>query len=393
MKTSAVICEYNPFHRGHEYQLSEMKKRGSVIAIMSGSFTQRGDAAVLSKYERAEIAVRCGADLVLELPFPYSSASAEIFGKAGVAIADSLGCVSELCFGSESGNTETLLKISQRTASPEFRASLDAYLAQNHAHTYRTSVSKIYQAFYGEEMPMGSNDILALSYLTALADRKSPMIPTTIRRIGESYNGAGEGFASASTIRSHIKNNNHEEISRLTPQVTAQALCKASENGRLADTGKLFPLFAAIARTRGIAAFTDIYDIPADLSARLCQYSVSARNTEELLSRCASKTYSPSRIRRAMLMTLLNVKKDEFSEVSYTTLLAANENGRKILSDIRKTSNIPIITKPADHEKYGEQIKKAFSLASRADRIWELLCENARDGGAMMREKPRMFYH
>ena len=109
MQVTAVICEYNPFHLGHEYQLKNIKEN-AVIAVMSGSFTQRGDAAVLSKYERAEIAVRCGADLVLELPFPYSSASAAVFGAAGVHIIRALGCVDALCFGSESDDISSLQK-------------------------------------------------------------------------------------------------------------------------------------------------------------------------------------------------------------------------------------------------------------------------------------------
>ena len=131
MKICAVICEYNPFHLGHAYQLAEMQKRGAVIAVMSGSFTQRGDAAVLSKYDRAEIAVRCGADLVLELPFPYSSAPAEIFGGTGVRIAHALGCVDELCFGSETGDISSLVLLTERLQSEDFREALSTYLEKN----------------------------------------------------------------------------------------------------------------------------------------------------------------------------------------------------------------------------------------------------------------------
>ena len=151
MKICAVICEYNPFHFGHAYQISEMKKRGAVIAVMSGNFTQRGDAAVLSKYERAEIAVRYGADLVLELPFPYSSASAEIFGGAGVRIAHALGCVDELCFGSETGEIAPLLTLSDRLQSEGFRKALSVYLEKNRSQSYRSAVGKAYREFYGED--------------------------------------------------------------------------------------------------------------------------------------------------------------------------------------------------------------------------------------------------
>jgi predicted nucleotidyltransferase len=105
MKTTAVICEYNPFHRGHEYQINAIKNSGSyVVCIMSGGFVQRGGPALFDKFVRAEAAVRMGADLVVELPFPYCSSAAEFFAKGGVALADSLGLIDELCFGSESGD-------------------------------------------------------------------------------------------------------------------------------------------------------------------------------------------------------------------------------------------------------------------------------------------------
>lgn len=125
MKISAVICEYNPFHPGHAYHISEVKKNSdAVIAVMSGSFTQRGIPAVISKYERAREAIAGGADLVLELPFPYCAASAEYFARAGVDIAERAGVVLELSFGSESGDAEALMKIAENMNSIAFDRAL-----------------------------------------------------------------------------------------------------------------------------------------------------------------------------------------------------------------------------------------------------------------------------
>ena len=391
MKICAVICEYNPFHLGHAYQLSEMKKRGAVIAVMSGSFTQRGDAAVLSKYDRAEIAVRCGADLVLELPFPYSSAPAEIFGGAGVRIAHALGCVDELCFGSETGDISSLLLLTDRLQSEEFHEALSAYLEKNHAQSYRTAVGKVYRDFYGEDFPAeGSNDILSLSYLSALRFLHSDITPVALMRKGENYNGGGEGFASATTIRALMRSEDWEAVFRCAPKETAERLLAASKEGRLADSDKLFALFAALVRTRSEGAASDLYDIPRDLAARLWKYGREARNMEELLSLAVSKNDSPSRIRRAMLTVLMNVKKRDVGEVPYTTVLAANETGRAILSKLRKTSSMPIITKPADAKRFGENVARAAALSANADAVWELLCDAPRTGNTMMKEKPRM---
>ena len=391
MKICAVICEYNPFHFGHAYQLSELKQKGAVVAVMSGSFTQRGDAAVLSKYERAEIAVRSGADLVLELPFPYSSAPAEIFGRAGVRIADALGCVDMLCFGSETGNTEALLSLSDRLRSETFQSALSDYLQKNKKCAYRTSVAEVYRLCYGEIFPQsGSNDILSLSYLSALRELNSDILPMALMRKGENYNGGGGGFASATTIRSHIVKRDWDFIFHNTPEITATMLADAAEKGRLTDPEKLFPLFAFLVRTRGETVFEDVYDISDELAARLYQAAVKARSAEEFLTLAISRNDSPSRVRRAVLSTLMNVKNEDVGDVAYTSVLAANETGRKILSAIRKKSEIPIITKPADAKQYGESVAKAAKLCAGADSVWELLCDFPREGNAMMKEKPRM---
>ena len=391
MKIYAVICEYNPFHLGHAYQLSELKRMGAVIAVMSGSFTQRGDAAVLSKYERAEIAVRSGADLVLELPFPYSSASAEFFGKAGVRIADALNCVDTLCFGSETGNTDALLTLSERLRAEAFQNTLTDYLSKNKKQPYRTSIGAAYRLCYGEEFPRsGSNDILSLSYLHAIKELNSEITPLALMRKGEDYNGGGEGFSSATTIRANIARKDWDFISRNTPEATATALVSASDHGQLANTEKLFLLFATLVRTRGETIFEDIYDISDELASRLCAAGTKAKSAEEFLSLASSKNDSPSRVRRAVLSTLMNVKNDDVGDVPYTSVLAANETGRKILSAIRKKAEIPIITKPADAKQYGERVARAARLCANADSVWELLCDTPREGNAMIKEKPRM---
>lgn len=391
MKICAVICEYNPFHFGHAYQLSELKQQNAVVAVMSGSFTQRGDAAVLSKYDRAEIAVRSGADLVLELPFPYSSASAEVFGRAGVRIADALSCVDMLCFGSETGDTAALLTLSERLRTEPFQSALADYLLKNKKCAYRTSVAEVYRLCYGEVFPQsGSNDILSLSYLSALKDLDSAIVPLALMRKGEQYNGGGGGFASATTVRAHIMERDWNFVSRNTPEVTANMLFAAAEKGRLADSEKLYPLFASLVRTRGESVFEDIYDISDELASRLCTVGAKAKNAEEFLKLAVSRNDSPSRVRRAVLSTLMNVKKEDVKEVPYTSVLAANETGRKILSAIRKKSEIPIITKPADAKQYGDSVARAAKLCACADGVWELLCDLPREGNAMMKEKPRM---
>ena len=211
-----------------------------------------------------------------------------------------------------------------------------------------------------------------------------------LMRKGENYNGGGGGFASATTVRAHVAARDWKFVFNNTPEATANMLVHGAENGRLADSEKLFPLFAALVRTRGESVFEDVYDISAELAARLCMAGIKAKNAEEFLNLAVSRNDSPSRVRRAVLDTLMNVKDDDVGEVSHTSVLAANETGRKILSAVRKTSKIPIITKPADAWKYGETVARAAKLCAGADSVWELLCENPREGNAMLKEKPRM---
>ena len=390
MNLTSVICEYNPFHMGHAYQLSEMKKEKAVVAVMSGSFTQRGTPAVLSKYERASIAVLCGADLVLELPFPFSSARADIFGAAGVKILSSLGCVEEICFGSETGDIAPLLEAEARLSSPAFQNALAKTLSENRNISHRAAMTAVYRSLYGADSALtGSNDILALSYLAALREQKSPIEPPTVKRIGETYNGEGEGFSSATSIREMLKRHDLEAVKRAVPQKCAEILIKSAKNGEICDEERLFSLFALLARTRE-DLLLEIPDIPSELAFRMIKSAKIAKNTEEFLSLAETKLYSRSRIRRGMLYAAIGVKKEDFDKVLYTTVLAANQTGREILSRIRKTAQIPIITKPADAVNFGEDVSRAFALSARADSVWELLLPAPHSGERMMREHPRM---
>ena len=392
MKITSVICEYNPFHLGHAYQLSEMKKRenAAVIAVMSGSFTQRGTPAILSKYERAKTALLCGADLVLELPFPFSSARADIFGASGVKILSSLGCVDEICFGSETGDIHALLQTDARISSEEYTHALSLKLEQSRSLSHHAAMSEVYTELYGKDESLsGSNDLLALSYLAALRKENSTITPHAVQRIGETYNGKGTGLSSATSIRHMLREGDFEKIERSVPKATLESIQKAVTSGEIADEEKLYSLFALLARTRE-GSLRHIPDIPDELIYRMIKSAKTAKNTEEFLSLAKTKLYSPSRIRRGMLYAIMNVKNEDFESVPYTTVLAANETGRAILSRIRKTSDIPIITKPADAVRFGEKVAAAFSLSAKADSIWELLLTTPASGERMMREHPRM---
>lgn len=398
MKIGAVICECNPFHFGHAYLLDKMKRQtDAVVAVMSGSFTQRGEAAVLSKYERARLLVLGGADLVLELPFPFCSSSAGIFASGGVDVIDRLGCVRELWFGSETGDTEKILLAAKRMHSEEFQNAFSEALSRGYSSSHRRVRTEVYRETFGEDAIFhGSNDILAAEYASRLIERGSGIIPVAVRRKGEAFNGGGgsggggDRFVAASTIRRMMLEGNEEYLAENIPPLVFDALMQEKKRGKLADGRRLYPMITAALRSHGEKLLSEAPDMTEELADRILSAALSSHGGEEIVDFAATKLYSASRIRRALLAAFLGVRKEDTMSVPYTTVLAANGAGRGILSSIRKSASIPVITKPADYRQYGPEVRRAFELSARADSVWELLCDVPRDGTAMLREKPVM---
>jgi predicted nucleotidyltransferase len=229
MKITAVICEYNPFHLGHAYQLAEIKKRdasaedSAIIAIMSGNFVQRGTPAIMDKYTRAEAALKSGADLVLELPAMFATASAEYFALGGVSLANTLGCVTHLSFGSEYGEADKIMDAANLLINePEemkipLKEALKEGLSYPAARAYAVKTSHPELADILET----PNNILGVEYCKALLKLKSRIIPHTLKRKGQDYHSESTdtGFASATGIRKLLGSDNFEHQEALEAQL------------------------------------------------------------------------------------------------------------------------------------------------------------------------------
>ena len=250
MTVTGIIAEYNPLHKGHEYQLKEARRLTGadyIIVVMSGCFTQRGTPAVLDKYDRAHMALSCGADLVLELPTRFACASAEYFASGAVSVLNRLGCVDYLCFGSECGDTQALRSaaalLSRAEKSPEYQHSLRE--AQKGGLSFPTARSRALESSRGTLSESFSeadaslfslpNNILGIEYCRALDVLKSPIRPITIRRRGnyhdtelkEAHGGATSikasstpdaPFSSASAIRTALKNTGSSDTDAPGPE-------------------------------------------------------------------------------------------------------------------------------------------------------------------------------
>ena len=323
MKTVGIVSEYNPFHNGHKYHISETKKQlnaDGVIAMMSGNFTQRGEIALFDMHSRAEIAVKNGVDLVLEIPPQFVLNSAEFYAFYGVYLLHRLGVADYLSFGSECGDLQLLQNCKKndgKTLKEQMKSGI----------SYGKAVSD-------SEISQTPNNILGIEYLHALKKLKSDIIPFTLERTGVQHGSktpSGE-FASASWIRKQLISGS--SVSGYVPEIPDTT--PVFEDA-------LFPLLQYRLITGTKEELSEINNISEGLENRILA-NRDAKSFSDLISKVKCKRYPETRIRRALYSLLLNLKKsDELP--AYTRVLAYNETGQKILRNIRKNSDFPVFSR------------------------------------------------
>ena len=366
MRTVGIICEYNPFHTGHKRQIDILRSMGydCIICVMSGNYTQRGELTIFDKYTRAESALCGGADLVLELPFPFSSLSAEGFANAGVHILASIG-VGAISFGSECGDINLLCRAAEVICYPEFA---DVYNElQRGGLGSATAYFEAIKRVSGDDSSLLSNDILGISYISAIKRQNVRLEIVPIKREGMAYSDEilySGTFPSASALRRELKNSSKElcdVLSGFIPDRSINALSRAKNEG----LGPIYPniiekeiisffrmlspseiIERAISRSSG---GDHIAEDGCGILERICRAAKKANTLESLLSNSYNSKYTDARINRVILFALFGVSdKMAHSLPEYTTLLGANEAGRMLLSQIRKACSFNIVTKPAD---------------------------------------------
>lgn len=382
MITVAIIAEYNPFHNGHQYQLNAIRKMFNeniaIVAIMSGNYTQRGEIAIADKTVRAKAAVMCGVDLVLELPFPFSCSSAEIFAKSGVKIAESIGA-DYLAFGTESGDINSLRNVADNMLSENFSFTIKE-LQKNAKYSklgYPQLVEIAYDILY-ESSPLdlsASNNILGIEYIKAIKSLDSKIIPITIKREGAKYLNnefvADTLLQSATALRNYlfIENNSAREY---IPQNAYDMFMSAKKEG-LAPASLNALSTAVISSFRlNSSSHIKIHDADGGLYNRLCTLSMKTNSISSLSALAETKKYTKSRINRAILYSFFGVTSSIINEYPrYTQVLAMNETGRSVLKEIKK-GGFPCITKPADYTAYSDDVISQKELANKADSIYTL---------------------
>lgn len=385
MKTVAIISEYNPFHTGHKYQLDRIREEFGqdtrIIAIMSGNFTQRGETAITDKTTRAECAVKGGVDLVLELPFPHSSSSAEFFARAGVSIANSLGVVDVLSFGSESGDIEEINTIAKAMISSKYTEKIAELSADPDFNSfgYPRLCEIAYCELFSKKLNYdfsSSNNILALEYVKALILENSSITPHTIKRCGADYNEdkiVDSIHQSASAIRS---SSTISPISALDymPLSSKNTILSAINSGAYpCDMEKLSTAIISHFRLNPPSAEQAIHDAGGGLYNRIYNNSFKTNSINELIKLTDTKKYTSARVRRAILNSFLGVTSSKVKNPPlYTQVLAMNGVGKSILKEIKKKGAISVITKPTSYEGLPAEAKIQKEFSDRADFVFQL---------------------
>ncbi len=356
-KILAIIAEYNPFHNGHLYHLQKSKKMLNPdysICIMSGNFCERGDTSIIDKWSKTETALKCGFDLVVELPVLYSISSAENFAEGALKILDAFDNVS-LSFGSECGDLDTLNNIAnvlydepkeyQTILSHELSKGLSYPKARENALLlYLNDVRK-----YANVLS-NPNNILGIEYLKAIKKLKSKVIPFTIKRIDAGYNSlkVKDRLASATAIRNLLKE--IKDVQKLMPTPSFNVLSDNINHGKIVNDISVFEKeIIYTLRKMSLQEIANLQDVTEGLENVIKQAANSCNNLEDLINSIKSKRYTRSRIQRILLYSILNITKkdieDSYKAKPYVRVLGVSKHGKTLLSQISNSkSKYPVIT-------------------------------------------------
>ena len=374
MKISGIICEYNPFHNGHLYHIEQTRKNGAthIVAIMSGNFVQRGDVAVINKFERAKAAVKCGADLVIELPVAYSLSAAETFAKGAMFILKGLGCVDELSFGSECGDLSLLTAAVKASYACAKMPELEDLMKLG--NSYPKALQILVRQNYGDEIGMlfsYPNNTLAIEYLKAMITVKLKIQPFTVKRYEPHEGIASIGrMASASLIR-QLMENQSDDFDDFVPDPSADAISACAATGMVARFENLERILLYKLRTSTVEEIAALPEVAQGLENKI----FNARNEtslESMLLAIKSKRYPMARIRRILLDMLIGIRpEDTQSPPPYGRILALSERGRDILTAAKNAgTTLPFATSLSKLAELGGNCKICSDLEARASAVY-----------------------
>lgn len=372
MKLCGIVAEYDPFHNGHAYHIEKTRQAGAthVVAVMSGCFVQRGQPALLSKFQRARLAVLGGADLVVELPVQYAVGSAERFARGAVSVLRGMGCVDMLSFGSECGDIGLLCRAAEAVRGEE-TAALAKTLYEG-GESWPAAMESAVRRLWGDgvgDVLTTANNTLGMAYLNALARPRCAIEPVTVRRAGAGHNApdADGAFASASLVRELTAAG--KDAGAYVPAATAQALQSAPKSGGLAA---LSPIILYKLRSMAREEFLALPDCADGLADRLFGAAAAATDAESLLNAAKTKRYTMARVRRAVICALLGISAADYFDPPYIRVLAMGPKGGEVLARIDKHRKLPLSHSLKVLAEEGGNSGRTALLEARATDIFNL---------------------
>ncbi len=370
MRICGVICEYNPFHRGHEKQLRQIRaalgEETGIVCLMSGSFVQRGEPAIFDRRVRAQAAVLSGANLVLELPVTKALSSAEGFARGGVALFSKLGCVDTLAFGCESGSGTEILTAARAMCEPGYDAALREII--NTGVSYPTARQRALESLgFDGAVLARPNDILGLEYCKAILQTGSRLQPLALLREGD-YHARQADFENPSATSLRERLSYGEEIADFVPAQAAEVYRDAQQYDLCSGERAML----AGLRLLSQEAWSKTAHGSEGLWSKAMKAAREKGSLEAVIIATKSKRYPRTRIQRLLLCAFLGITQEDLKRpVSHVRALAFDETGRRILRRMRETGELPIVNageKPEDGALY--------DLELRAGRLYPLFCRD-----------------
>ena len=354
MKVVGIIAEYNPFHNGHQYHIQQSiacTQADAAIVVMSGDFVQRGEPAIMSKHLRAEVALRAGATLVIELPITFASGSAELFAFGAVSLLEKLGVVDAICFGSECGNVDTLTEIADILANEtdEFKAYLQTHLRNGDAFPVarKKAIADLFPDKNYDQILENPNNILGIEYIKALLRLNSNIKPYTITRTGAAYHDATleNQFSSATAIRNAITSESLDGLQSYMPNFAFDILSDAYQKSMpiYANDFSLLLKYRLLNETK--KSLCEYLDVTEDLANRIFKNRNAFTSFDQFCQLLKTKELTYTRISRALIHILLKCKQNTYASINYARVLGFRNDSTEVMSLIKRCSQIPLITK------------------------------------------------
>ncbi|MBR3863496.1 MAG: nucleotidyltransferase family protein [Clostridia bacterium] len=373
MKIGLTICEYNPFHNGHLYSLNQIKQQlnpDALIVIMSGNFTQRGETAIMHKYERATHAIKAGADIVFELPAVFATAPAEIFAKGAVKLLNEIKGEKTLCFGVESGDKSGLIATATALSNEtsELKNYIKQYLKEGNslAKARYLALEKVGLKTVDLSLTTTPNNILALEYTKAIIENGYDMDILPITRTGTGYKSleTSSDICSAMAIRQFIQDNKKENCKNFVPDYVYDDLPSILPSS---DNLQVYSL-----ALKSKEQLKQILDCTEGLENRIKQFLKDNLTKQALLQKLCTKRYTTTRLSRIMLSSMLDISADFIKECLnenlYLKVLAVKENKLSLLSSL--SGKIPFIMRKSDVDGLNGTALKCFEKDIFANDIY-----------------------